>query len=205
MWLQMAPLGFCERSLYEVCLIEDWKPHTVNWVLLGPSSGRPYHPPFLSPPILYYWVVNSPYSGCSLVSKVRWPGAGRSHPLGTLRKLLSSEVLSYLESWSPLFALANDKDLCHQARQSGTGMDQLGLFSGCWSFSASESGPSTTSMVTWGIENRPDQQRTGSLERGRRSERTEEEDDCSPCGRKLHLHGDRDSKTSRNGPHELHD
>lgn len=179
------------------------KPHTVNWVLLGLMSVRPYHPHLLS--CLYYWVGNSPYSGCSLVSKVRCPGAGRSHPLGTLRKLLSSEVLSYLSSWSPLFVLAKDKDLCHQARQSGAGSDQLGLFSGCWSFSASESGPSTTSMVTWGIQNGPGQWGTVSLKEERRSERDEGKVDCIPCERELQLHGAREQKTSRNGSHELHD
>lgn len=47
------------------------------------------------------------------------------------------------------------EDLCHQFLQSGDGTGQLGLLlSFCKSLSVSVSGPSTTSMVTWGIQNR---------------------------------------------------
>lgn len=48
------------------------------------------------------------------------------------------------------------EDLCHQFLQSGEEAGQLGLLlSFCRSLSASVSGPSTTSMVTCGIQNSP--------------------------------------------------
>lgn len=48
------------------------------------------------------------------------------------------------------------EDLCHQFLQSGDGTGQLGLLlSFCRSLSVSVSGPSTTSMVTYGIQSRP--------------------------------------------------
>lgn len=48
------------------------------------------------------------------------------------------------------------EDLCHQLLKSGDGTGQLGLLlSFCRSLSASVSGPSTTSMVTCGVQNRP--------------------------------------------------
>ena len=48
------------------------------------------------------------------------------------------------------------EDLCHQFLQSGDETGQLGLLlSFCRSLSVSLSGPSTTSMVTYGIQNTP--------------------------------------------------
>ena len=88
--------GWGGQSLYEVCLVEDPKPHNCKQGFAWLHVHWPHRPRLFSALILYCWVVNSPYSGCSLVSNVRWPGAGRSQPPGGLRKLLSSEVLSYL-------------------------------------------------------------------------------------------------------------